>query len=55
MKVVARIELAAALLVSACDQGYLSGQETGEGPEVYALTEALVLRRAREMYAQGHG
>ena len=55
MKVVTRIELAAALLAHACDHGYLSGEETegGNGPSLFALTEQLVLRRAREMYAQG--
>jgi hypothetical protein len=58
MKVVTRVELAAALLVSACEHGYQSGEEIpgpggGGGPEVFALTEQLVLRRAREIYAQG--
>jgi hypothetical protein len=54
MKLVARIELAAALLAAACGHGYQSGDETGmgrDGPTLYALTEDLVLRRAREMYA----
>jgi hypothetical protein len=27
----------------------------GDGPNLFALTEELVLRRAREIYAQGHG
>jgi hypothetical protein len=56
MKVVTRIELAACLLTAACEHGYESGEETegrGEGPELFALTEQLVLRRAREIYAQG--
>jgi hypothetical protein len=57
MKVVTRIELAAALLASACDHAYVSGEEDaqGDGPSLFALTEELVLRRAREIYAQGHG
>jgi hypothetical protein len=57
MKVVTRIELAAALLASACDHAYISGEEDalGDGPKLFALTEELVLRRAREIYAQGHG
>ena len=56
MKVVTRIELAACLLAAACEHGYESGEETEgrrEGPELFALTEQLVLRRAREIYAQG--
>jgi hypothetical protein len=57
MKVVTRIELAAALLASACDHAYVSGEDDakGDGPKLFALTEELVLRRAREIYAQGHG
>jgi hypothetical protein len=57
MKVVTRIELAAALLCSACDHAYISGEEDaqGDGPKLFARTEELVLRRAREIYAQGHG
>jgi hypothetical protein len=57
MKVVTRVELAAALLCSACDHAYISGEEDaqGDGPKLFALTEELVLRRAREIYAQGHG
>ena len=56
MKVVTRIELAAALLAEACDHAYISGEEDakGDGPKLFALTEELVLRRAREIYAQGH-
>ena len=56
MKVVTRIELAAALLAAACEHGYVSGEETpgpGGGPDLFALTEQLVVRRAREIYAQG--
>ena len=57
MKVVTRVELAAALLASALDHAYISGEEDaqGDGPRLFALTEELVLRRAREIYAQGHG
>ena len=57
MKVVTRIELAAALLASACDHAYISGEEDaqGDGPNLFALMEELVLRRAREIYAHGHG
>ena len=57
MKVVTRLVLAAALLASACDHAYISGEEDaqGDGPNLFALTEELVLRRAREIYAQGHG
>jgi hypothetical protein len=57
MKVVTRVELAAALLASALDHAYISGEEDaqGDGPKLFALTEELVLRRAREIYAQGHG
>jgi hypothetical protein len=50
MKVVTRIELAAALLSHACAYAFESG-EFGYGPELFALTEDLVLRRARELYA----
>jgi len=57
MKVVTRVELAAALLATALDHAYISGEEDaqGDGPKLSALTEELVLRRAREIYAQGHG
>jgi hypothetical protein len=56
MKVVTQIELAACLLAAACEHGYVSGEETpgpGGGPDLFALTEQLVVRRAREIYAQG--
>jgi hypothetical protein len=48
---------AAALLTAACDHAYVSGEEEakGDGPNLFALTEELVLRRARKIYAQGHG
>ena len=43
------------LLASACNHAYISGEDDaqGEGPNLLALTEELVLRRAREIYAQG--
>jgi hypothetical protein len=50
---ISRIELAAAFLAAALSHGYDSGEETGgSGPNVFALAEQLVLRRAREMYTQ---
>src|SRR5262249_39013054 len=55
MSLIARIELAAVFLASALSHGYTSGDEVGEGasgPEVFALAEQLVVRRAREIYAQ---
>jgi hypothetical protein len=55
MPLITRIELAAALLASACSHGYNSGHEIGEGsyaPKMFALVEQLVVRRAREIYAQ---
>jgi hypothetical protein len=55
MTLITRIELAAALLAAALSHGYESGDETGEGssgPAVFALAEQLVVRRAREIYAQ---
>jgi hypothetical protein len=55
MKVITRIELAAALLASACSHGYRSGEEVdegGAGPDMFAWTESMVVRRAREIYAQ---
>jgi hypothetical protein len=57
MKVITRVELAAAFLASSLDHAYISGEEDakGDGPKLFALTEGLVLRRAREIYAQGHG
>jgi hypothetical protein len=46
-----RIELVAALLASACDHAYVSGEEDakGDGPKLFALTEELVLRRGRNL------
>jgi hypothetical protein len=56
MSVMARSELAAALLASACSTAYGSAEAQGvaeKGPERYGLTEDFILRRARELYAQG--
>jgi len=56
MSVFARMELAAALLADACSSAYRSAAAQGapdEGPARYAAFEDLVLRRAREIYAQG--
>jgi hypothetical protein len=56
MTLITRIELAAALLASTLSHGYTSGDETGGGgPNVFALAEQLVVRRAREIYGQGRG
>jgi len=55
MSLITRIELAAVFVASALSHGYTSGDETGEGssgPAVFALAEQLVMRRAREIYAQ---
>jgi hypothetical protein len=56
LKVVQRIELAAVFLASACDLAYDSANATGSmgrGPELYARTEQIIIRRAREIYGQG--
>jgi hypothetical protein len=56
LKVVQRIELAAVFLASACDLAYDSANATGApgaGPDLYAKTEEIVVRRARESYGQG--
>jgi hypothetical protein len=56
MKLAARIELAAAVLATACDHAFESAHGTGT-PEraefLYEKAEELVIRRARELYAQG--
>jgi hypothetical protein len=56
MKLAARIELAAAVMATACEHAFESAQATGT-PEraeyLYDTAEELVLRRARELYAQG--
>jgi hypothetical protein len=56
IKVVTRIELAAAFVVAACECAYDSAEATGspgEAPNLYAKAEEIVLRRARDIYAQG--
>lgn len=56
MTVAARMELAAALLAGTCSAAYHSAAAQGaseEGPARFATFEDLVLRRARELYAQG--
>jgi hypothetical protein len=56
MTVGARMELAAALLADACSSAYQAVEALGranEGPAQYTEAEDLVLRRARELYAQG--
>jgi hypothetical protein len=56
LKLVTRIEIAAAFLTSACDCAFNSADaigSPGEAPGLYAKTEELVLRRARELYVQG--
>ena len=56
MKLVARIEIAAAALATACAHAYDSAHGTGSpesAAELYEKAEELVLRRAREIYAQG--
>ena len=55
MTVIARIELAAAFLASACSAAYEGAVATGSaenGPTLYAVAEELVVRRAREIYGQ---
>ena len=56
MKLAARIELAAAVMATACEHAFESAQATGT-PEraeyLYNKAEELVVRRARELYAQG--
>jgi hypothetical protein len=56
MKLVARIELAAAALATACEHAYDSAHGTGSperASDLYDIAEELVIRRARELYAQG--
>jgi hypothetical protein len=56
MKLAARIELAAAALATACEHAYESAHATGQpqnAEDLYEMAEALVIRRARELYAQG--
>lgn len=57
MTLIMRTEIAAALMVTACEHAYQSAEELGE-PETaadrFAHAERLILQRAREIYAQGH-
>ena len=58
MTVVARVELAAAFLATACGAAYDSAAATGfpdQGSLRYDLAEALAVKRAREIYGQGRG
>jgi hypothetical protein len=58
LKVIVRIELAAAFLATACSAAYDSAEPTGspgKGPTLYAVTEDTVVKRAREIYGQGRG
>jgi hypothetical protein len=52
---IAPIEERGMLMAAACEHGYASGEEDGErhGPGMFSLTEQLVVRRARDIYAQG--
>lgn len=54
LKLVTRIELAAALIVTACEQAYEDAGGPGTAADRFAATEQLILRRAREIYAQGY-
>jgi hypothetical protein len=56
MKLAARIELAAAALASACEHAYDGAHaiwHPGAAEDLYDKAEELVIRRAREIYAQG--
>jgi hypothetical protein len=56
MNLVARIELAAAALATACSHAYDSAHGTGSpgrAPDLYEKAVELVVRRAHELYAQG--
>lgn len=56
MTVLARMELAAALMAGACTSAYNSAAAQGEpadGPERFSHSEDFIVRRAREIYAQG--
>ena len=58
MTVVTRIELAAAFAATAMEHAYRAGEETGEpgdGPGQFEHAVDLIIRRAREIYARGHG
>jgi hypothetical protein len=56
MKLAARIELAAAALATACEHAFEGAHATGHpenAEDLYDKAEELVIRRARELYAQG--
>jgi hypothetical protein len=56
MTVLARMELASALMASACTSAYESAAAQGQpadGPERFSHSEDFIVRRAREIYAQG--
>ncbi len=58
MNVVTRIELAAAFVASAMEHAYEAGEaagQPGDGFDTFEITADLIIRRAREIYAQGHG
>lgn len=53
-----KMEIAAALIVLACSSAFDSANADGtpeDGPARYHYMEDLIMRRAREIYAQGHG
>lgn len=57
MKLITRIELAAAVMARALEHAYQAGEETGQpgdGDEVFEATADLVNQRALEVYAQGN-
>lgn len=56
MKLATRIELSAALIVSACEHGFEAAEEMGgqgHGAEFFGAVQQLIIRRAREIYGQG--
>lgn len=58
MTVVTRIELAAAFAATAMEHVYRAGEETGEpgdGVGLFEMAADLIIRRAKEIYARGHG
>lgn len=57
MNVVTRIELAAAVVASALEHAYKAGEATGQPGDcfdTFEMTADLIIRRAKEIYAQGH-
>lgn len=56
MKMITRIELAAAVMALALEHAYQAGEETGQpgdGVETFEAIGDLINQRAREIYAQG--